>query len=306
MSTQQDINASRAQRLSNSHDPLALMANTQTPFHPNQSSLITYLQHPQPNNNFVLQHSFNANYMQQLMQNPKDISDLTTATNMALVLVAKAFTLNDTTPTENNQINSSNPSNMQIPQSGINMDQDRRMLMVKDNVGNQFRPNAVQSVRNQVVQNAIQNPGVQNVGNYNGLSLDPGIANQYGIGNVVTARAEANGNGINGNQIRHYNCQGVDDYASNCIVKPRKQDAGYFQKQMQTTQKEEAGIQLTYEEFDFMATAGACAETKRANANYTLENNLQQASLSGTQSGKAPVYDSDGSAEVVKIGLILC
>ncbi|GKF44217.1 hypothetical protein Tco_0130769, partial [Tanacetum coccineum] len=62
-------------------------------------------------------------------------------------------------------------------------------------------------------------------------------------------------------------------------------------------QKEEAGIQLTYEEFDFMAAAGACEETKRANANCTLENNLQQASTSGTQSNKALVYDSDGSAE---------
>ncbi|GKF62753.1 hypothetical protein Tco_0182807 [Tanacetum coccineum] len=69
-----------------------------------------------------------------------------------------------------------------------------------------------------------------NVGNYNGLSVDPGIANQYGIGNVVTARAKANGNGINGNQIRCYSCQGVDHYASNCTVKPRKQDAAYLQK----------------------------------------------------------------------------
>ncbi|GKD00489.1 hypothetical protein Tco_1170763, partial [Tanacetum coccineum] len=152
----------------------------------------------------------------------------------------------------------------------MNMDQDRDMIMVEDNVGNQFRPNAVQNVRNQVVQNAVQNPGVHNVGNYNGLSVDPGIANQYGIGNVVTARAEAN-------------------------VKPKKRDAAYLQKQMQIAQKEEAGIQLTFKEFDFMAT---CEETKRANANCTLENNLQQASTSGTQTDKAPIYDSDRSTEV--------
>ncbi|GJX33975.1 hypothetical protein Tco_0245532 [Tanacetum coccineum] len=43
---------------------------------------------------------------------------------------------------------------------------------------------------------------------------------------------------------------------------------------------------------------GACEETERANANCTIENNLQQASTSGTQTDKAPVYDSDGSAEV--------
>nr|GEY04935.1 hypothetical protein [Tanacetum cinerariifolium] len=79
----------------------------------------------------------------------------------------------------------------------MNMDQDRQMLMVEDNVGNQFRPNAVQNVRNQVVVNAVQNLGVQNVGNQNELSVDSGIANQYMIGNVVTAWAEGNGNGIN-------------------------------------------------------------------------------------------------------------
>ncbi|GJX47202.1 hypothetical protein Tco_0272392 [Tanacetum coccineum] len=169
--------------------------------------------------------------------------------------------------------------------------------MIEDNVGNQFRPNAVQNIR-KVVQNAVQNPGVQNVRNYNGLSVDPGIANQYGIGNVVTARDEANGNGINGNQIRRYNCQGVDHYASNCIVKPRKWDVAYLQKHMQIAQKEEAGIQLTSEEFNFMAAAGTCEEIERANVNCTLENNLQQALTFGTQFDKAPVYDLDGLTEV--------
>ncbi|GJZ46489.1 hypothetical protein Tco_0594085 [Tanacetum coccineum] len=92
--------------------------------------------------------------MQQPMQNPEDISDPTTAIDMALALMAKAFTLNDTTPTNNNQRSCS--------ECGLNS-------------------------------------GVQNVGNYNGLSVDPGIANQYGVGNFIIARAEANGNGINGN-----------------------------------------------------------------------------------------------------------
>ncbi|GJX34248.1 hypothetical protein Tco_0245805, partial [Tanacetum coccineum] len=96
MSTQQDINAFRAQRIANTHDPLALMENTQTPFHLDHSSLITYMQHPQPNNNFVSQPSFNTNYLQHPMQNPGDISNPTTAFNMALVLMAKAFALNDT------------------------------------------------------------------------------------------------------------------------------------------------------------------------------------------------------------------
>ncbi|GJR31387.1 hypothetical protein Tco_1107619 [Tanacetum coccineum] len=62
-------------------------------------------------------------------------------------------------------------------------------------------------------------------------------------------------------------------------------------------QKEEARIQLTFEEFDFMAAASACEETEKVTTNCNLQDNLQQASTSGTQSDKAPVYDLDGSAE---------
>nr|GEV67250.1 hypothetical protein [Tanacetum cinerariifolium] len=94
------------------------------------------------------------------------------------------------------------------------MDQDRHIVMVEDTVGNQFRPNAVQNVTNQIAQ------------------------------------------------------------------------------------EEEAWIQSTQEELEFMAAADAYEETERVKANCTLENNLQQVSTYGTQSGKALVYDSDGSAEV--------
>ncbi|GJZ10344.1 hypothetical protein Tco_0545103 [Tanacetum coccineum] len=156
MSTHQDINAIRAQRLANTHDPLALWHNTQNSF-TRYSSHITYLQHPQPNNNFVQQPSFNANYMQQPMQNPEDISDPTTALDMALELMSKAFQLNNITPTNNNQKSSSNPFYSQIAQSGMNIDQDRQMLMVDDNVGNQFRENAVENVGHLVGQNPVQN-----------------------------------------------------------------------------------------------------------------------------------------------------
>nr|GEV13941.1 hypothetical protein [Tanacetum cinerariifolium] len=65
------------------------------------------------------QPSFNHNYMQQPMPNPKDITDLTTAINMALALMAKAFKLNYTTPTNNNQRISSNPRNRQIAQPDL-------------------------------------------------------------------------------------------------------------------------------------------------------------------------------------------
>nr|GFB09115.1 hypothetical protein [Tanacetum cinerariifolium] len=58
------------------------------------------------------------------------------------------------------------------------------------------------------------------------------------------------------------------------------------------------GNQIRSEEYDLMATAADLDEIEEVNANCILMANLQQASSSGTQTDKAPVYDSDGSAEV--------
>ncbi|GKF04699.1 hypothetical protein Tco_0035367 [Tanacetum coccineum] len=66
------------------------------------------------------------------------------------------------------------------------------------------------------------------------------------------------------------------------IVKPKKKDVAYLQTQLQIAQKEEAGIQLNLEEFNFMAAAGASKEIEEVNVNCTLKGNLQQASTSGT------------------------
>nr|GEV12515.1 hypothetical protein [Tanacetum cinerariifolium] len=52
-----------------------------------------------------------------------------------------------------------------------------------------------------------------------------------------------------------------------------------------------------HNEFDLMAAAADLDEIEEVNANYILMTNLQQASSSGTQTDKAPVYDSDRSAE---------
>nr|GEW23126.1 hypothetical protein [Tanacetum cinerariifolium] len=217
MSTQQDINAFRAQRLANTHDPLAFMANTQTPFHPDQSSLITYLKHPQPNNNFVQQPSFNTNYMPQPMQNLKDSLDPTTAIDMTLALMDKAFTLNNTTLTNNNQRNSSNTSNMQIAKPVL-------FKKLQINIG-----------------------------------MEMLFQHQLRVMVMVSMQ------------------------------------------QLQMAQEEEAGIQSTQEEFEFMAAADAYEETERVKRNCILENNLQQASTSGTQFDKAPVYDSDRSTEYTEL-----
>ncbi|GJX46375.1 hypothetical protein Tco_0271565 [Tanacetum coccineum] len=153
--------------------------------------------------------------MQQPMQNPEDNLDPTTAMNMALALLAKAFKVN-TIPTNNNQRSSLIPHNSQITQPGMNTSQDIKMQLGDDNVGNQVRHNAVQNEGNEIAQ------------------------------------------------------------------------------------EEEAGIQSTQEEFKFMTASDAHEEIKRVKVNCTLEDTLQQATTSGTQSDNAPVYDSDGSAEVPK------
>ncbi|GJY49426.1 retrovirus-related pol polyprotein from transposon TNT 1-94 [Tanacetum coccineum] len=165
----------------------------------------------------------------------------TAGMNMALALMAKAFKLNYSTPTNNNQRISSNPRNWQIAQP-------------------------------------VQNPGVQNVGNQNGVIVVSGIAHQNGNGNVVAARAEGNANGNNGNQVRCYSCRGLGHLARNYTVRPRRRDAAYLQTQLLIAQKEEAGIQLQAEEFNLMAAAADLNKIK--------------------ETDKAPVYDSDGSAKV--------
>nr|GEU87909.1 hypothetical protein [Tanacetum cinerariifolium] len=198
---------------------------------------------------------------------------------MALVVLSKAFKLNHSTPTNNNQRILSKPRNRKIAQPGMNMGQDRQMQMVEGNGGNQFR---------------------QYAGNQNGLIVVPGIANQnpIGNGNFVATRDEDTVNGNNGNQIRCYNCRGLGHIARNCTVRPRRRDATYLQTQLLITQKEEAGIQLKAEEFDLMAAAVNLDKIEEVNANCILMANLQQASTSDTQTDKALVYDPDGSAEV--------
>nr|GFB31652.1 hypothetical protein [Tanacetum cinerariifolium] len=106
----------------------------------------------------------------------------TTIMNMVLALMAKEFMLNYSTPTNNNQRISSNPRNMQIAQPSMNMGQDTQMHMVGGNGGNSLD---------------IQNPGIQNVRNQNGLIVVQEIANQNPNGNVNLVAAQAEGNVTN-------------------------------------------------------------------------------------------------------------
>nr|GEX48880.1 hypothetical protein [Tanacetum cinerariifolium] len=219
---QDEVNELRAERLSKTHDPLALMAHSQNSYkfpttHNDQSSSSTHSQQSFPiNNKYNPQPSLNQIFMQPPVTSLEDINDPTEAMNAALILFAKAFQL--TAPTNNNQRTSFNPRNRQIAQSVMNMSQDRQ---TQNNGGIQG------------AQNVVQNVGVQNGGNQNWLVVVPGIANQSGTGNVVAARAE-----------------------------------------------------------------GDLDEIEEVNANCIMMVNLQHASTSGTQLDKAPVYDTNGSAEV--------
>nr|GEZ40966.1 hypothetical protein [Tanacetum cinerariifolium] len=205
---QKEVNDLRAERLAKTQDPLELMATSNNPY----TFPVLHQDQPSP-----------STYMQQPMPNPKDITDPTTAMNMALALMAKAFKLNYSTPTNNNR------EFHQTLVIGKFLNRDAR---------NQNGYNVVQNVRNQVVHDAVQNTRVQNVGNQNGLIVVSGIANQNpnGNDNLVATRAEGNATGHN--------------------------------------------------DLD---------EIEEVNTNFILMANLQQASTSGTQTDKAPVYDSDGS-----------
>nr|GEW56849.1 hypothetical protein [Tanacetum cinerariifolium] len=194
-------------------DPLILMVNSNNPY-----------AFPAP---YQDQSSFNQNYLQQPILNPEDNTDPTTAMNMTLTLMAKAFKLNYSTRTNNNQRISSNPRNRQIAQPGMNMGQDKQIQMVRGNGGNQFRHYAGQNVRNSAGYNDV-------IGNQN----------QIGNGNLVVARAKGNAAGQNGNQIRCYNCRGIGHYARNCTDRQRRRDTAYLQTQLLIAQKKEAGIQL--------------------------------------------------------------
>ncbi|GJV29418.1 hypothetical protein Tco_1385866 [Tanacetum coccineum] len=174
-----EVNEPRAERLAKTHDPLALMANSNNPynylvFHPDKSSPISYTS--------------------------------TTSMNMALVLMAKAFKLNYSTPTNNNQRILSTPHNRQIAQ-----------------------PECWESEWNGLIV-------VLGIANQN--------ANQNRNGNVVETRAKLNGTGDNGNQVRCYNCRGMGYLARNCTVRPGRRDAAYLQTQLLIAQKEEVGMQL--------------------------------------------------------------
>nr|GEV83196.1 hypothetical protein [Tanacetum cinerariifolium] len=170
------------------------------------------------------------------MPNPEDITYPTTAINMALALMAKAFKLNYSTLTNNNQRISSNLRNRQIPQP---------------------ESESLEYWKSEWI-------------NWCSREWKSESDWEWGVGH----------------------------YARNCTVRPKRRDAAYLQTQSLIAQKKEAGIQPQAEGYDLMAATTDIDKIEEVNTNYILIANLQQASTSGTQTDRAPVYDSDGSAEV--------
>nr|GEX91826.1 hypothetical protein [Tanacetum cinerariifolium] len=145
----------------------------------------------------------------------------------------------------------------------MNQDEDRQIQNVGGKGGNQFGQYAGQVAHNQQWYNAWQNGRIQVAEN---AVQNAGVQSGSNQNGLVVVPGIANQNET-GN-----------------VVAARAE-----------------GIQLQAEEFDFMAAAGDLDEIKKVNANCILMANLQHASTSGTQLDKAPVYDTDGSAEYMDL-----
>nr|GEZ58392.1 hypothetical protein [Tanacetum cinerariifolium] len=314
-------------------DPLALMANSNNPY-----------ASPAPRQDLS---PFNQNYMQQPMPNPDDITDFTTTINMALALMAKAFKLNYSTPTNNNRRISSNPRNRQIAQPALHQDLSplnqnflqqpitnpeditdptTAMNMALALMAKAFKLNystPTKTIRGfhqtegtgRLLNRVAQNPRVQNVGTQNGFIgvQGNGIMNQIGNGNLVAARAEENAGGQNANQIRCYNCRGladlddIEEVNANCILMANLQQASSSVEQHSANFEETRALyESLYQNLvvEVEKVNSVNRKLKETNADLTTElargvtANLQQASTSGTQTDSAPVYDTDGSVKV--------
>nr|GFD02038.1 hypothetical protein [Tanacetum cinerariifolium] len=200
---QKEVDELKAERLAKTQDPLALMATSNNPYN------FSVLNQDQP--------SFNQNYMQQPMPTLEDITDPTTAMNMALALIAKVFKLNYSTPTNNNQRISSNPHNKQIAQPECRESEWVQCSTECQELG---------------CSECNSESKSSEYWKSEWINCIPGNVNQNmnGKGNLVAARTEGNAAGHNGNQIRCYNCRG--HFARNCTVRPRRRDAAYLQTQL--------------------------------------------------------------------------
>ncbi|GJW86468.1 retrovirus-related pol polyprotein from transposon TNT 1-94 [Tanacetum coccineum] len=135
--------------------------------------------------------------MQQPMPNPEDITDPTTAINMALVLM--------------------------IAQKGNEFGSDRQVLMV----GGQWLGISFDSLLGRML-------GIRMGIILSTKCQESGCSECSSESGSLESRAEGN---ANGNQIRCYNCRGLGYLARNCTARPRRRDGAYLQIQGTQTDK---------------------------------------------------------------------
>nr|GEX64291.1 putative ribonuclease H-like domain-containing protein [Tanacetum cinerariifolium] len=213
---------------------------------PWSSRLLRYAK-SRPNGKLIHNSILNGPYVRGMIPEPGDVNREVTEKKAKLFNEWERFTSNEGESIESYyhrflKLMNDLKRNKHFPKKIAN----RQIQMVGGNGGNQFRQYAGWNAGNLTGYNDVQNIRNQN---------------QIGNGNLVAARTEGNAVGQNRNQIRCYNCRGVEEY-------------------------------------DLMAAAADLDEIEEVNANCILMANLQQASTSGTQTNSAPVYDSNRSAKV--------
>ncbi|GKC97121.1 hypothetical protein Tco_1162563, partial [Tanacetum coccineum] len=109
--------------------------------------------------------------------------------------------------------------------------------------------------------------------------------------------------GNRGNQFRQYAGQNVgNQVVQNAVKNPGVQNVGnqngLIVVSRITNQNRNGNVVTARDEGNANGNNADLDEIEEVNANCILMANLHHASTSGTQSNKAPVYDSDGSAKV--------
>nr|GFB72954.1 hypothetical protein [Tanacetum cinerariifolium] len=268
---QKEVDELKAERIAKVQDPLALMANSNN----------LYVS-PAPHQDLS---PFNQNFLQQPMTNPENITDRTTAMNMALALMAKAFKLNYSTPTNNNQRISSNPRNRQIAQPDIT-DSTTVMNMALALMAKAFKLNYSTPTNNN--QRISSNPR-------NRQTAQPGM-------NMGQDRQMQMIGGNGGNQFRQYtgqntgNLTGYNDVIGNQVIQNVVQNVrnpnGLMGVQGNGNQNQIRNGNLVAVRTEGNA-AGHNGNQIRC---YNCRGVGQFARDCTTDS--TPVYDTDGSAEV--------
>nr|GFA15370.1 hypothetical protein [Tanacetum cinerariifolium] len=188
MSTQQDIYATGSESR-----PLMLNKEKYVPW---SSRLLRYAK-SRPNGKLIHNSILNGPYVRKMIPEPGDANrDITT---ILLGLPKDIYAAVDSYETAQEiwlrvqQMMKGSDIGIQEKKAKLFNEWERQYT--GQNVENPAGYNDV--IGNQVIQNAVQNPRVQNVGNQNGLIgvQGNGNQNQIGNGNLVAARAEGNAAG---------------------------------------------------------------------------------------------------------------